>query len=796
MAKRMLIDATHTEETRVVVVDGKKLEEFDFESSTKRQLKGNVYLAKVTRVEPSLQAAFVEYGGNRHGFLAFNEIHPDYYQIPVSDRKALIAQQRKEAAADEDERGAPREPAAAEDDDAEPVETVSGQEQEEIARRPATLPRYRIQEVIRRRQILLVQVTKEERGTKGAALTTYISLAGRYCVLMPNTTRGGGISRKIQSGEARKRLRSVVASLSLSEGMAVILRTAGQERTKAEIRRDFEYLMRLWDEIRESTLKATAPALIHEEANLIRRSIRDLYDSKMVEVLVEGDEGYRVAKDFMRTLMPSHAKRVQPYKDGLPLFTRYQVDSQLDTMHNATVELPSGGYVVFDPTEALVAIDVNSGRSTRERNIEETATATNLEAADEIARQLRLRDLAGLIVIDFIDMEEHRNVRAVEKRLKEAVQSDRARIQMGRISSFGLLELSRQRLRPSLLEASSVNCQHCAGTGRVRSVESIALHALRVIEDEGIRGRAAGIQATMPSPVALYLLNNKRAALAEIESRYGISVRIATDDSPAPPTCRIELVTPRTEPVVVPAVLAEAVAAEMTAETAEKVAEEPGRRRRRRRAEEPARPAGAEADEAEAAEEEAEAETGEFAGEAEAEAGEGEARPRRRRRGRRGGRRRSRTRETEAAAEPQHATADGGEPGAAEPAGEAEGAVEPVAAADAEASIVKPKRRRRTRKTARTGDGEAGESAPVAAAALPAVEPVAASVPEASDGGRATAGNGANGGHRAEARPAQQAVAFAGPAAGGGESGAEGKAEPDDDDTARRRGWWQRLTGV
>lgn len=516
MAKRMLIDAAHAEETRVVVVDGAKLEQFDFESANKALLKGNIYLAKVARVEPSLQAAFVDYDGNRHGFLAFSEIHPDYYQIPVSDRQALLEQQ---AAGENGETPAAEE--TAENGEDEAVEAAGGREEDDAPRRPAPSQRYRIQEVIKRRQILLVQVAKEERGNKGAALTTYISLAGRYCVLMPNTLRGGGISRKIQSADARKRLRSVVESLDLPDGMAVILRTAGQSRTKAEIKRDYDYLLRLWEQIRESTLASTAPALIHEEGNLIKRSIRDLYNSEIEEVLVEGDPGYRVAKSFMKMMVPSHARRVQPYRDSLPLFSRHRVESELDSMHEATVQLPSGGYIVICPTEALVAIDVNSGRATRERSIEETAAKTNLEAAAEIARQLRLRDLAGLIVIDFIDMDEGRNVRAVERRFKEALQSDRARIQTGRISGFGLLEMSRQRLRPSVQEISSVDCLHCAGSGRIRSVESAALHALRAIEEEGVRGRAAGVKATVPPAVALYLMNGKRASVGDIEARYG-----------------------------------------------------------------------------------------------------------------------------------------------------------------------------------------------------------------------------------------------------------------------------------
>ncbi|MFQ5348647.1 MAG: ribonuclease E/G, partial [Rhodothalassiaceae bacterium] len=482
MSTRMLIDARHPEETRVAVIRGNRVEEFDYESVAKEQLKGNIYLAKVTRVEPSLQACFVEYGGNRHGFLAFSEIHPDYYQIPVADREALLAAEAEaaqaEAAEDDAPEGETRPGKAADEAGEEPeVEEVAGEEDtdEEASERRrlrSLRRRYKIQEVIKRRQILLVQVVKEERGSKGAALTTYLSLAGRYCVLMPNSFNGGGISRKIASQADRKKLKSVLSALDIPEGMGCIIRTAGLNRTKAEIKRDFDYLLRLWDEIRDRTLHSVAPALIHEEANLIRRSIRDLYSRDIDEVLVEGEEGYRTAKEFMKLLTPSHAKRVKHYKGAVPLFYRYKVESQLEAMYSPVVQLPSGGYLVIDPTEALVSIDVNSGRSTKEHNIEETALKTNLEAADEIARQLRLRDLAGLIVIDFIDMEERGNNRKVEKRLKEALRLDRARIQVGRISSFGLLEMSRQRLRPNLLEASMMPCPTCGGAGVVRSVES------------------------------------------------------------------------------------------------------------------------------------------------------------------------------------------------------------------------------------------------------------------------------------------------------------------------------------
>jgi ribonuclease E len=535
MVKRMLIDATHSEETRVVVVNGTRLESFDVETSTKKQIKGNIYLAKVIRVEPSLQAAFVDYGGNRHGFLAFSEIHPDYYQIPVADRQALLAEQQAEAARE-----------AAEDDDGDngDVEDLGGDEGEE-ERSPRTRSKparsYKIQEVIKRKQIMLVQVVKEERGNKGAALTTYISLAGRYCVLMPNTARGGGVSRKITNAVDRRRLKTIMSDLDVPDGMAVILRTAGAERSKAEIRRDYDYLIRTWNQIRETTMASRAPAAIHEEANLIKRSIRDVYSADLEEVLVEGEEGYRLAKDFMKMLTPSHARKVQRYRDPImPLFHRYQVDSQLDAMHSPVVQLRSGGYVVINQTEALVAIDVNSGRATKERHIEETAVKTNLEAADEIARQLRLRDLAGLIVIDFIDMEENRNNAAVEKRLKEALKTDRARIQVGRISAFGLLELSRQRLRPSLMETSFHSCPHCGGTGMIRSTESTAVHILRIIEEEGVRQRSTEVTVTVHPTVALYILNYKREALGDIQMRYAIQVYIQGDESLIPPEHRME----------------------------------------------------------------------------------------------------------------------------------------------------------------------------------------------------------------------------------------------------------------
>ena len=630
MAKKMLIDATHSEETRVVVVDGNKVEEFDFETVNKRQLAGNIYLAKVTRVEPSLQAAFVEYGGNRHGFLAFAEIHPDYYQIPVADRQALIEEERAMARAEEEEenrpsrRRSPRpqrrsEAVKSEDavtsgpagmdvvdlDDDESIEAVAvapeaatevaadpvqdhdhshdhdhdhahdhdhhnesveageggryravdhasdtDEEIESIAeedvaeeisapRRPRAR-RYKIQEVVKVRQIMLVQVVKEERGNKGAALTTYLSLAGRYCVLMPNTARGGGISRKITQAADRKKLKEIASELSVPEGAGLIVRTAGANRTKPEIKRDYEYLMRLWEQIRELTLKSIAPAKIYEEGDLIKRSIRDLYSREIDEVLVEGEGGYRTAKDFMRMIMPSHAKQVIRHTDPTPLFAKYQVEGYLGGMFNPVVQLKSGGYIVIGVTEALVAIDVNSGRATKEGSIEDTALKTNLEAADEVARQLRLRDLAGLIVIDFIDMEERRNNASVEKRLKEKLKTDRARIQVGRISGFGLMEMSRQRLRPGMLESTTQPCPHCHGTGLIRSDDSMALTVLRALEEEGTRKRSKEVLLKAPIGIVNYLINQKREHIALIEARYGMSVRIEADPMLVSPDYSIE----------------------------------------------------------------------------------------------------------------------------------------------------------------------------------------------------------------------------------------------------------------
>ncbi|WP_240602418.1 ribonuclease E/G [Paracoccus endophyticus] len=630
LMKKMLIDATHAEETRIVVVDGTKVEEFDFETLNKRQLAGNIYLAKVTRVEPSLQAAFIDYGGNRHGFLAFAEIHPDYYQIPAADRRALIEEERAAAEAAEaeetarDKRGprsrgprgeraerasggdavtrsddvpgmqiadlsgedASEEDAALEsgfaaaggdmvdptvagqggdadrpepapqdapeaDGEAEPsspadrddeIESVAEEDvAEEI--RPSKKPRarrYKIQEVIKVRQIMLVQVVKEERGNKGAALTTYLSLAGRYCVLMPNTARGGGISRKITNAVDRKKLKDIASELEVPQGAGLIIRTAGSQRTRTEIKRDYEYLMRLWEQIREVTFRSIAPAPIYEEGDLIKRTIRDLYSKDIDEVLVEGERGYRTAKDFMTMIMPSHARNVKRYTDPMPLFARHQVEGYLAGMFNPTVQLKSGGYIVIGVTEALVAIDVNSGRATKEGSIEDTAFKTNCEAADEIARQLRLRDLAGLIVIDFIDMDERKNNAAVEKRFKERLKTDRARIQVGRISGFGLMEMSRQRLRPGMLESTTQPCAHCHGTGLIRSDDSMALTILRAIEEEGTRKRSREVLVKAPIAVANFIMNAKREHIGMIEARYGMAVRVEADPALISPDYALE----------------------------------------------------------------------------------------------------------------------------------------------------------------------------------------------------------------------------------------------------------------
>lgn len=639
MTKRMLIDATHPEETRVAVVSGNRLEEYDFETVVRKQLKGNIYLVKVTRVEPSLQAAFVDFGGNRHGFLPFPEIHPDYYRIPIADREALIAEERAIAAAqaaredaedeaelaaageslddeeegdaagedagedyvpqhtgsvaadietpvlsddeDETEEEAEEEVQAATEDDTEAevpaesgtaeetvaiasetaesdagadltatgeqpdaeeeVDIVGGDSVEAPVYRSSIKRRYKIQEVIKRNQIMLIQVGKEERGNKGAAVTSYISLPGRYCVLMPNSPRGGGVSRKVSNAKDRQRLKVILRELNVPEGMSVILRTAGVSRSKAEIKRDLDYLLRLWDQIRELTLKSTAPALIYEEGNLIKRAIRDLYRRDIDEVHVAGEEAFKAARDFMNTLMPSHVSRVQHYNENIPLFFRYQVEQQIDAIHSPTVHLKSGGYIVINPTEALVSIDVNSGRATKGRHIEETALKTNIEAAEEIARQLRLRDQGGLIVIDFIDMEDNRSNRIVEKKLRDAMQNDRARIQLGRISAFGLLELSRQRLHPSLVETNFETCKHCSGTGLVRTIETSAVLLLRAIEEEAMKGRAAEIRVNVQPDIALYIFNQKRDMLSALEQRYKMRVVMHADATLHNPNFTLEV---------------------------------------------------------------------------------------------------------------------------------------------------------------------------------------------------------------------------------------------------------------
>ena len=745
MSKRMLVDGAHPEEIRVVVTSGNRLDEYDIETTFKKQVKGNIYLAKVTRVEPSLQAAFVDFGGNRHGFLAFSEIHPDYYQIPMEDRQALLDEQEElerqaraarehledidgdvgedddaddadeadenEAADDVDDDAedveASGEDSDADDDETDVDEAVAAAETDEDApeadaeaendadavddpdpvaadpdveealeaaesaapRRTRGMRRYKIQEVIKRRQILLVQVVKEERGNKGAALTTYISLAGRYCVLMPNSSRGGGISRKITGSKERRKLRDTLNSLDMPDGMGVIIRTAGLERSKAEIKRDFEYLIRAWDEVRETTLESTAPSMVYEEGDIIKRAIRDVYSKDIEEIQVEGTETYQTAKRFMRLMMPSHAKRVQQYRDDtIPLYQRFQIEQQLDAMHNPEVQLKSGGYIVINPTEALVAIDVNSGKSTRERNIEETAVKTNIEAAEEVARQLRLRDLAGLIVIDFIDMEDGRNVRKVERRLKEAMKTDRARLQIGRISNFGLLELSRQRLRPSLLETSSQVCPHCRGTGTILSTESMAMRVLRAIEEEGIRMRTSEITVRVPTQVALYILNQKRSTLVNLEARYGFQVILEGDDTVIPPDIDIERVKGRSEPASGQAPRGagtaqaanddddirdadedeDAVSVEGGDEDKPDKPKRSRRRRGRRRSQNTeARADGDAVDDAESAEDG----DRQQASEDKDDSGEEKSGPRRRRRGRRGGRRRNRNANAEARSE-------------------------------------------------------------------------------------------------------------------------------------------------
>ncbi|MDP3492668.1 MAG: ribonuclease E/G, partial [Hyphomonadaceae bacterium] len=519
MSKLMLIDATHQEETRVAVVSNGQIEDFDFEARNKRQLRGNIYLAKVTRVEPSLQAAFVDYGGNRHGFLAFSEIHPDYYQIPKEDREALLAEADEEDAE-----------TSADGDDEDEEEAEEEAERKQNRRNALFQRKYKIQEVIRRRQVMLVQVVKEERGNKGAALTTYLSLAGRYCVLMPNTSRGGGISRKITNAADRKRLKSITSEFQVPRGAGLIVRTAGAKRTKTEVRRDFEYLTKLWQQIVGKTMESMAPALIHEEGHLVLRAVRDLYDKDVERIIVEGDEAYQEARTFVKMLMPSHTRKVVQHEDNGPLFVMTGVEDQLEGIYSPTVQLPSGGYIVINQTEALVAIDVNSGKATRERNVEATALKTNMEAAAEACRQMRLRDLAGLIVIDFIDMEDNKNNRAVEKKMKDSLKIDRARVQTGRISQFGLFEISRQRRRAGVLELSSEPCDHCGGTGRMRSIESAAIQVLRMVEARAADDRVESVHVDAAPEVALYLLNEKRSSIANIEADCHVAVRIEADE--------------------------------------------------------------------------------------------------------------------------------------------------------------------------------------------------------------------------------------------------------------------------
>lgn len=524
MSKKMLIDATHPEETRVVVSENSRVEELDVDTSTKKQIKGNIYLAKVVRVEPSLQAAFVDYGGNRHGFLAFSEIHPDYYQIPVADREALKAMLKK-AAEDEVE---PTE----ENENTSDVEVVSETENDVRTRvYPSFIKKYKIQEVIRQGQVMLVQVVKEERGNKGAALTTYLSLAGRFSVLMPNNGKGGGISRKITNVKDRKALRTIIDKFSIPEGMSVIIRTAGQGKTKTEIKRDYDYLIKTWMKIREETLESLAPKLIHEEGDIVKRSLRDVFTPDIEEIWVEGEAVFKSAKEFMKMLMPAQAKKIKQYKGAEPIFVAHQIEQQLESIHNNIVQLKSGGYLVIDQTEALVAVDVNSGRATKEHDIEETALRTNLETCDELARQLRLRDMAGLIVIDFIDMEEAKNNAAVERRLKEALKKDRARIQVGKMSGFGLVEMSRQRLHSSFLESSYQPCVHCGGKGVIRSVESCAMHALHILEEAAFKNSSNKLLISLPQNVATYLLNVKRSHLVALETKYNVNIQIIPDET-------------------------------------------------------------------------------------------------------------------------------------------------------------------------------------------------------------------------------------------------------------------------
>ncbi len=919
MATRMLIDARHPEETRVAVLQGNRIEEFDFESAEHKQIKGNIYLAKVTRVEPSLQAAFVDFGGNRHGFLAFSEIHPDYYQIPKADRDALLAEEAEAAEeeerlrAEEEEDGiSPGEEYDAEDDSGEAlaedlaesgVEEIDTSDKDDVAtiedgtsdedaaddengdedsgedeagesetgengeqergrgrrgrrrqgkggdrggsekgrsrakqvdevraKRQELRRRYKIQDVIQRRQVLLVQVVKEERGNKGAALTTYLSLAGRYTVLMPNSTSGGGISRKISSTSDRKRLKDMVSDLKLPRSMGLIVRTAGMSRTKPEIKRDFDYLARVWDEIREKTLASVAPALIHSDSDLIKRAIRDIYNKEIEEVVVEGEDGYKAAKQFMKLLMPSHARRVKAYSDPVPLFQRYGAEDQLRAMYDPMVQLKSGGYLIINPTEALVSIDINSGRSTKEHNIEQTALHTNLEAAKEIARQLRLRDMAGLVVIDFIDMEYSSNVRKVEKAMKDALRNDRARIQIGRISGFGLMEMSRQRLRTGVLEATTRPCPHCDGTGLVRTASSAGLSALRLIEDEAAKGKGTLIRLGASTEAAIYLLNEKRADLVEIEHRYGVTVEVVPEGEEEGAKMSVSsggprpAQAPRFDPIIDEDEDEELPEEEDAFEEEEEEreprqrrerrdsaeGEDDGARRKKRRRRRGGRGRNRQDGEAgEAGDDNGEnGESGESDGEdteAWGETGDygedGEARPKKRRR--RGGRGRKRRGDGEGGDEAGSEGADGeavgddganGEVGEAAPV-EAEAAPAEPAATEAaeEAPAEKPKRKRAPRKTKAMLAAEAEAEAAAAAenAEEAPAEAVAETVEEApvveEKPKRKRAPRKAKAADPAPVETAE--VSEPAPAADASEAkDADGEAKP-------RKGWWSRTFG-
>lgn len=941
MATRMLIDARHPEETRVAIVKGKRIEEFDFESAEHKQIKGNIYLAKVTRVEPSLQAAFVDFGGNRHGFLAFNEIHPDYYQIPQEDREKLLAEEAEAAEeearlrAEEEEDGvalgeeydAEEESAESlaedlaeegveeidtsekdtvatieeghlenddddeddEDDDEESEESGASEESEESdaddgedsenadeadggeadkpssrrsrsrrarrrqghkgsrakqvdevrAKRMALRRRYNIQDVIHRRQVLLVQVVKEERGNKGAALTSYLSLAGRYTVLMPNSSHGGGISRKINTANDRKRLKQVVSDLKLPKTMGLIVRTAGLSRTKTEIKRDFDYLARLWDEIREKTLSSTAPSLIHSDSDLIKRAIRDIYNREIEEVLVEGEEGYKSAKQFMKLLMPSHARRVKAYYDPVPLFQRHGAEDQLRAMYDPMVQLKSGGYLVINPTEALVSIDINSGRSTKEHGIEQTATATNVEAAREIARQLRLRDMAGLVVIDFIDMEYNSNIRKVERAMKDALKNDRARIQVGRISGFGLMEMSRQRLRTGVLEATTRPCPHCDGTGLVRTASSAGLSALRLIEDEAAKGKGTVIALAASTEAAIYLLNSKRDDLVEIESRYGVKVEVVPEGEAQ--GARMSVASSGPKPSSVPKFAPiidedEEEDEPLSAVAGEEEEEEPRKKRRRRRRGGRGRNKKRDENAADdAAEDGAESAAGAHAKNPDSPASDAESEdkpPKRRRRAGRGRKKNaSDTAETDAQdagdaqdnAEAQESAADAADGKA--PAAEDASAASQEAAPQEEAKP-KPKRKARTRKKADAAEASVPASEPSASqeaeakasGEAPSEEAKEAKAPEEAkaeeakaarakpkrarsprkkkDSGKAdeaASGKGAEGpAPQVEVKSAPVSAADSQPHADAGDAG---DTAPQAAKGSKRGGWWQRTFG-